>query len=115
MHLENHTNFTHLIKLAWLSKCPQWSRRNRDHDSAIKNLILKYLNRDWSYHHSLLWKTIEKSKLKWIRTRFKIWESVTCGEGISTHNSSTKTVPLIKWIEKSVVLQNIIFLKKKRK
>jgi len=37
----------------------------------------------WSYHHSLLGKIIEKPKLRCLQTRFKIQESITCGEGIN--------------------------------
>jgi len=64
---------------------------NQDHEGVIKNLFKKYLNRDLSRHHSLLWKTIEKPKIKCLRTIFKIRESVTCGEGINTHNARPKT------------------------
>jgi len=40
-------------------------------------------------------------------------ESVTCGTVLTSHNTRSKTVPLIKWIEISAaVLQNVIFPEK---
>jgi len=49
-----------------------------------------------------------KSKIKYLRIRFKIQDSIICGKDISTF---LKTVPLIKWVEIDVVLQNVIFSK----
>ena len=68
-----------------------------DHNEAIKNYFLKCLNWYRSRHHSLLWKTIEKPKIKMSTNQIQRFGSrLSVGKVLAPHNARPKTVPLIK-------------------
>jgi len=59
--------------------------------------IFKFNLKIWSCHYSLLWENYRKiKKIKMSTNQIQDSESVTCGTVLTSHNTRSKTVPLIK-------------------
>jgi len=64
---------------------------------------------------AFLWENYRKTKNKKnaYEPNLRFGSRLRVGKVSAPHNTRPKTVPLIKWIKISVVLQNVIFPKKK--
>jgi len=67
--------------------------RRGDQKINLKNNYLEI----WSCHYSLLWKIIEKPKIKMSTNQIqRFWSRLRVGKVLAPHSARPKTVPLIK-------------------